>query len=300
MYVHIKTSIAAGNNTGSTSTKGKRALENDTPQEDNKKPKPDPVYRESWASLDEQNVEADRSWIQHKAQYTDARNKHSAVEYPTWSVIGKKYAGLEYEFGTGNINVFFRQYGEKPACVKMDLFEWSDFSAKFRVIQELIQVVEGKKTDKTPDEVFNGAKISKEFKKWQQMVYNLSDTLRLTLKWNEETKNVLVILNRGCNEEVPGKNYKKFVSTAEENILLGATGADYFIRFLENPVLNGIRMWTNVRNVGHSAWQGCFLLPENKPEALWPSNASIFTNTVEEDILAQTLEEAILKMEDSQ
>jgi hypothetical protein len=308
MFVHIKKSVPTVNNevveennsvaTTSESSK-KRALEKDESTEegcDSKKSKSTPVLRQSWASLDEEHVEEDRAWIQGKARYTDNRNKQCTVEYPTWSVIGKKYAGLEYEFGTGNVSIFFRQYGEKPACVKLDLFEWADFNAKFRVIQELIQVVEGKKTDKTPVEVFNGATV-KEFKGWKQMEYKLNNTLKLVLKWNEETKGVLVILNRGRNEQVPDKNYMRFVSKPEDSILIGATGADYLTRFLENPILNGIRMWTNVRNVGHSAWQGCFLLPENKPEALWPSNASIFTNTVEEDILAQSIEEAMLKTE---
>lgn len=308
MFVHIKSSAPSVNNdasevstTASPNSK-KRSLETATEKEeengnDNKKFKQTPfALRQSWASLDEQNVQEDRSWIQNKARYTDNRNKNSVVEYPSWSICGKKYVALKYEFGSGNIDVVFRQYGEKPAEVKLDLFEWSDFNAKFRVIQELIQVVEGKKTDKTPVEVFNGATV-KEFKGWKQMEYKLSDTLRLSLKWNEETNGVLVILARGHNEQVPDKNYKRLVTKPEETILIGATGADYLTRFLENPILNGIRMWTNVRNVGHSAWQGCFLLPENKPEALWPENASVFTNTVEEDILAQEIEQAMLSID---
>jgi hypothetical protein len=239
----------------------KRSLSNEKDLEFSKKSKSTPI-RDSWLSLDEENLELDRLWLQDKAEYTDKKNKNSTVCYPTWSIIGRKYAGIEYQFSTRDINIIFRQYGEKPAHLKLDLFEWADFSEKFSLIQKLIRVVEGKQTDITPEDLFNGKRIM-EFQQWKTVFYTLNTTLRLCIKWKPSTKGVIVIISRGFEEPVPGKKYSKFTTKPEDGILLGATGMDYLIRFLENRIINGINVWSYIRKIGSTAWNGCFLLPEN-------------------------------------
>jgi hypothetical protein len=289
MYTHTNSTAATVNTTA-----GKRPFNDGVNQGSNKKPKNSPaVLRQSWASLDEENVEIDRRWIQDKAEYTDERNKKSTVCYPKWTIVGRKYAGIEYEFSTGNISVVFRQYGEKPAGVTMDIFEWTEFCEKFSLIQKLIHVVEGKKTDITPEDLFTGENIH-EFRGWKTVCFSLDISLRLAVKWNTATKGVLAIISRGFEETLPGKKYTRFHAKPEDSILIGATGLDYLIRYLENRIINGIHLWTNVRKVGDAAWHGCFLLPENNKGA---TNQTLFAEPTEEEaeILAQALEDSIIE-----
>jgi hypothetical protein len=281
----------------STSGGAKRPLCNKEDLEFGKKSKSMPI-RDSWSSLDEENVELDRLWLQDKAEYTDKKNKNSTVCYPTWSIIGRKYTGIEYQFSTGDINIIFRQYGEKPAYLKLDLFEWAAFCEKFSLIQKLIHVVEGKRADITPEDLFNGESIM-EFQEWKTVFYILNTTLRLCIKWNTATKSVLVIISRGFEERVPRKKYPKFNTKPEDGLLLGATGMDYLIRFLENRIINGIQLWSNIRKIGNISWNGCFLLPENntaKDHKFFQQPTDKSSDEEEEDdeaILTQALEDAI-------
>jgi hypothetical protein len=140
-----------------------------------------------------------------------------------------------------------------------------------------------------------------EFQQWKTVYYVVNTTLRLCIKWNTSTKGVLVILSRGFEERVPRKKYPKFNTKPEDGLLLGATGLDYLIRFLENRIINGIQLWSDIRKIGNISWHSCFLLPENntakdhgKVFQQHPTDKS--SDEEEEDdetIITQALEDAI-------
>jgi hypothetical protein len=243
----------------------------------------------SWYSLDEENTEEDAMWLLNKNDYNDKKNYEKVIYYPTYSVVSKKIVGTEYEFSTGNVYIVFREYGEKkPATIRIDLMEWSDFQNKILKIQQFIHAVEGR-NGRQPETVLD-IKSPKIYKGWKQHTINIpsgldtstNSILNICLKWNEASNGCMIQISRGQETKSANGFFTYIKSTPENTITLGGRGFDYFSRFVVNKLRNAVRMWTNMRTIGYNTWSGIFL--DNPPiETNWPTHSSIFTTSVEED-----------------
>lgn len=237
----------------------------------------------SWFSLDEENLEADKTWLQQKNNYNDEQNLKFTIQYPRWSIISNKCVNTEYSFKTGETHVVFRQFGEKKVEIKLDLLEFGDFQRRLHRITDLIKAVEGK-INRKPEDILMIKSSGKASFDWKHHQYLLNDSkAALTVKWNMKTKSVLVELARGEVFASSSKSSNQFFKkNQEESLVLSSRAVDYYTRFVDGKIRNAIRMWTNFSSVSYKVWKGC-LIKHQVQDVEWPLFPSVFSQAHEDE-----------------
>jgi hypothetical protein len=197
--------------------------------------------------------------VQRRNEQNKANLRNGVVMFPFWSITETKRALLVYHFKDGSVQVKLQH-----VCRDAELFElvleeheWTLLRREGWLIGRFINAVNGRGKE-TPEDVLKYWYIKKADGEWKSVLLHLYDHLKITLKWNPQTKESVVDIRRGGYKLKTDCQTSTWIGDAENGISFSGTEyKDYFKKCIVSKIDSAISMWSHMHGSGYKYWKMC-------------------------------------------